>query len=74
MAKAKPIPSKTAIAQPTMPRLENPQVDEAVWQKWLKKHERLDEIRRARRLKVVIVLAAVSAVGFLVQRFLSSAV
>ena len=45
------------------------EIDEALWQAWLKKNEALDKFRLARRLKVMGVAALFLMVSALLWRF-----
>ena len=52
-----------------MPQSEqSPQIDERVWQAWIKKNEAKDKARFKRRVKV-IKLVSVLALGVLLWRF-----
>jgi hypothetical protein len=52
-----------------MPQIEqNPQIDERVWQAWMKKNEAKDRARYARRLKVIKVVLVFLALGALLWR------
>jgi len=47
----------------------DPQIDEAVWNAWVKKNETMDKIRSARRKKIVAVILVLGVVVLLVWRF-----
>lgn len=44
-----------------------PSLDEEVWQTWIKKNERLDKIKFARRVKVIAILVLILSVAALVR-------
>ena len=46
----------------------DPQVDEAVWNAWVKNNETKDKIKSARRKKIVGVILILAAVALLVWR------
>jgi len=48
---------------------QDPQLDEAVWQAWVKNNAAMDKFRFARHMKVIGVLALLLAVGALLYRF-----
>jgi hypothetical protein len=45
------------------------EVDEEIWQAWIKKNEALDRLRFARRLRILALLAAIAGVTALLWRF-----
>jgi hypothetical protein len=45
------------------------QIDEAVWQAWLKKNKTQDRFRYERRLKTMVLVAALLTVGALLWKF-----
>jgi hypothetical protein len=47
----------------------NPQIDEAVWQAWLKKNKAQDRFRYERRLRVMALVAVFGAVSALLWKF-----
>jgi hypothetical protein len=47
----------------------NPEIDEAVWQAWLKKNEAQDRFRYERRLKILVLVAVFATVSALLWRF-----
>ena len=51
------------------PNNSDPQLDEAVWNAWVKKNEAKDQTRFARRKKIVGILLVLGIVVLLVQRF-----
>jgi len=50
------------LETPAPPRTEVPQLDEGLWQAWLKKNEQRDKIKFARRVKVIAILAGLLGV------------
>ena len=48
----------------------NSEIDEAVWQAWLKKNKAQDRLRYERSLKVMAVVAAFVVVGALLWRLI----
>lgn len=47
----------------------DPQIDEAAWNAWVKKNETIDKIRSARRKKMVGIILVPGIVVLLVWRF-----
>jgi hypothetical protein len=47
----------------------NPEIDEAVWQAWLKKNDAQDRFRYERRLKITVLVAVFATVSALLWRF-----
>jgi hypothetical protein len=55
--------------QTTAPRaLEIPKLDERLWQAWLKKNEKRDKVKLARRVKVIAILVVLLSLAALIQR------
>jgi hypothetical protein len=50
----------------------NPQIDDAVWQAWVKKNKAQDKLRFARRLRIVGVAAVFLTLSALLWRFLEA--
>jgi hypothetical protein len=48
----------------------NSQIDEGVWQAWLKKNEAQDRIRYKRRVKITALVAVFVTVSALLWRFI----
>ncbi len=48
--------------RPTQPNSRDPQLDEAVWNAWVKKNEIKDKIRVARRKKMLVVMLVLGVV------------
>ena len=48
----------------------SPQIDEAVWQAWLKKNKAQDAFRYERRLKAMALVAVFLTLGALTWRFI----
>jgi hypothetical protein len=48
----------------------NPELDERVWQAWIKKNEAQDKVRFARRVKVIAILTAFLALSVLLWRLI----
>jgi hypothetical protein len=55
----------------TMSKIQNnnPELDEGIWQAWIKKNEALDRLRFARRLRILTIVAAVAGLAALLWRF-----
>jgi hypothetical protein len=51
------------------PLTADPQLDEAVWSAWVKKNETMDEIRFARRKKILGIILVVGVVALLFWTF-----
>jgi len=49
-------------------RQDDPQVDEAVWNAWVKKHAEKDRVRAARRKKIFGFLISLAVVLFVIWR------
>jgi hypothetical protein len=54
--------------RPVQPNSRDPQLDEAVWNAWVKKNEIKDKIRFARRKKMLVVILVLGVVVLLVWR------
>jgi hypothetical protein len=48
---------------------DEPELDEEVWQAWMRKNEALDRIRYARRVRLLTLIAAIAGVAALLWRF-----
>jgi hypothetical protein len=48
---------------------DNPKLDEAVWQAWIKKNEVRDRLRFERRLRVLVFAAGIAGLTALIWRF-----
>jgi len=48
----------------------DPQFDERKWQAWIRKNHALDEVRFARRLRVIGILAVSLAVSAMLWKFI----
>ena len=52
------------------PEQNSPQIDEAVWQAWLKKNKEQDAFRYERRLRVMALVAVFLMLSALLWRFI----
>jgi hypothetical protein len=60
-------PETQAVPRTLPPVTETPQLDERLWQGWLEKNERLDQMRFARRVRIVTILVVVLAMAAVVR-------
>ena len=49
-------------------RIENPQLDEEIWQAWLRKNEVKDRVRLARRKKLLAIVLTLGIVAIVLWR------
>jgi len=54
------------------PEQNSPQLDEAVWQAWLKKNKAQDQVRYEKRLKALALVAVFLIVSVLLWKFVGS--
>jgi len=45
---------------------ENPQLDERIWKSWIEKNEKRDNVKFARRVRVMVIAAALIALAGMV--------